>query len=156
MASTDILNFLIVPFSKYKIDFSKDGTKAIIFNPFGNENIEVEYYNTNKKTPFIVRFSFQHRHLDSEKDVLDYIKEIIDGKIVAIEFFKDGKKSFGGDIETEKLADMSYEKLEQLTGFCGATKLYHVADSFKARGWNESNSFDAVLPNDSCGKIIIR
>lgn len=126
--------------------FSADGTQVKIFNPFYEENIKIEYVAEDDRTPFTVYFSFQHRHLKDEKDVIDYIKEIMEGKKFAIEFFQNNRKRFGGDIEAEQLYDLSYEKLEeQLLGHFSKTKLYEIADSFKVRGWSKDGNFDAFI-----------
>lgn len=150
------LEFLKNAFPNYKVYISENGTQATIFNPFYNENVILEYFEEDDYTPFIAHFSFQHRHLNDEKNVVDWINEIVEEKRFAIEFFKNEQNKFGGDIEATELADISYPKLERLTGYYGATKLYEIADSFKIRGWNKDSNFDAVFVFKKDGTIIIQ
>lgn len=154
MAGNKLL-FLKNVFSKYEVQFSDDYTKAVILNPFYNENITVSYYEDDDFTPYCVFFSFQHCHLADKEDVVDWINEIITGRKYSIEFFRNGQNCFGSEITSEELNDLSYEKLEQFSGYYGLTKLLEVADCFKVRGWNNSNNFDAefVCKTNGCVSI---
>ena len=76
--------------------------------------------------------------------------------VFAIEFFKGGERRFGGDITAQELEDLSYEKLEQKTGYYGSTKLIDCADMFKVRGWSGKNSFDAMFVVGESGKVDIK
>lgn len=150
------LLFLKDTFSKYKVQFSEDHTNAIIFNPFYHENITVYYYKEDDFTPFCVCFSFQHFHLTDKENVIEWINEIITGRKFAIEFLKNEQRCFGSDIEAEELKDLSYAKLEQLSGYYGLTKLLNIADSFKVRGWDNSQNYDAVFVCQTNGRITIK
>ena len=110
----------------------------------------------NNPTPFTVMFSFQHRHIKDEKGVIEYITDIINENIFPIEFFKNDERRFGGDVTAQELKDLSYEKLEQKTGYYGSTKLIDCADAFKIRGWSGKNNFDATLVIGESGKIEIK
>ena len=132
------LIFLKDTFIGFELQFSDDFSNAVIFNPNYNENITV--YADGYE--FIVCFSFQHCHLEDEEDVVEWIREIITGNKFAIEFFNKEQRCFGSEINAEELQDLSYEKLEQFTGYYGLTKLLDVADSFKIRGWDSKNNFD--------------
>ena len=101
-------------------------------------------------------FSFQHRHIEDENGVVEYVTDIIDENVLAIEFFKNGEKRFGGDMTSRELKDLSYEKLEQKTGYYGSTKLIDCADAFQVRGWSGKNNFDAIFVADESGKIEIK
>ena len=68
-------------------------------------------------------------------------RNIISGNTLAIEFFNNEKRGFGGEIDAEELQDLSYEKPEHFTGYYGLTKLFDVADSFKIRGWDSNYNF---------------
>lgn len=149
------LEFLKNAFSNYRVQILDDGFHAIIFNPFYNENINVHCYPEDDYTPFHVCFSFQHCHLTGKEDVVDWIIDIITGDKFAIEFFKNGKNCFGGDIKAEALDNISYEKIEKYTGYYGSTKLFRIVDSFKVRGWNPESNFDAVLVFEKDGTIAI-
>lgn len=149
------LEFLSDAFSEYKVEFSDDFTTAVILNPLYNENVKVYYEEADDYSPFITCFSFQHCHLCDEDEVVGWINDIITGKLFAIEFFKNDQRRFGGEIEAEELKDLSYEKLGQRFGYFGVSKLYQNADSFKVRGWNKNQNFDAVFVMNEDGTISI-
>ncbi len=151
MADNKLL-FLLSAFLNEKLCIENDGEKAVIFNPFGGENIEV-YYDEDNFSHFLAIFSFQHRHLDDEGEVIDWSGKITSGKIFAIEFFKNGRNCFGGEISSEELEHLSYQQLERRTGYYGAAKLYEVADSFKVRGWNKEKDFDGVFVLQENGAV---
>lgn len=155
MADNKLL-FLVGAFSEYDVQFSEDFTKAVLFNSIYDENITVYYYGDDDFTPFCVCFSFQHCHLTDEEDVVKWANEIIAGNKLAIEFFNNGHRCFGSEIEAKELIDLSYEKLERFSGYYGLTKLLSIADSFKVRGWNNRHNFDAafVREEDGCISII--
>ena len=147
------LVFLKKYFSKYNIIISEDGYHATICNPFSNEHIKVEYFPDDDFSPYIAYFSFQHCHLMDEENVIEWISEIIDCKRCAIEFFRNHTNCFGGDIEASILENLSYEALEQYTGYYGIHKLYQLADSFKVRGWDSKNNFDGVFLKNNDASI---
>ena len=150
------LAFLKDAFPEHQIQFSDDFTDATIFNPFYEENITVSYDEALSFDPFCACFSFQHRHLIDENDVINWINDIISGNRFAIEFFKNEQRCFGGDIEAAELKDLSYAKLEQSTGYYGFTKLLDVADSFKIRGWERRNNWNAVFVQEPDGTVAIQ
>lgn len=139
------LCFLKSAFPEYKVEFSDDFTEAILVNPNYDENITVYYYEDDDFSPFCVCFSFQHRHLIDEKNVIDWINQIITGKKFAIEFFQNEQRKFGGEIGADRLKALSYAELEQFSGYYGSTKLFQIADAFKVRGWDSANNFDAIF-----------
>ena len=147
---------LLKNFSSYEIKFSDNEKFAEIINPFYLENIKVEYLPEEDFTPYTVYFAFQHYHMSSKEDVVEYIKDIINENIFSIEFFKDGRDCFGGDITAQELKDLTYESLEQHTGYYGSTKLKECADSFKLRGWNSDKNFDAIFIVDDKESVMIK
>ena len=147
--------FLNNHFSSHKINYLECKDSIEIVNPFGKGNIVVDYDSADS-TPFMVMFSFQHRHIEDEKGVVEYVTDIIDENVFAIEFFKNGERCFGGDVTAEELKDLSYEKLEQKTGYYGSAKLIDCADAFKVRGWSDKNNFDATFVVDKSGKVEIK
>lgn len=149
------LDFLKEHYSKYSIEFASNGEFAAIINPFSDEHIKVEYYVDDEYTPYITRFSFQHCHLTDEESVVEWIDDIINCRRYAIEFFRNGKNCFGGDIEADELIDLTYEKLERYIGYWGITKLYEAADCFKVRGWDKYNNFDGKFNSNSEGETVI-
>lgn len=147
--------FLKKAFPNDTMQILEDGLHAVILNPSYRENVNVYYNEGDDYTPFAASSSFQHCHLTDEEDVVDWINEIVTGKKLAIEFFKDGKDCFGGDMDAEELEHISYEELEQHTGYFGLSKLLRIVDSFKARGWNIESNFDAVFVLEKDGTIAI-
>jgi len=149
-------DFLRKEFSSYEMKFSEGGSSVEIINPFCNENVKVEYIPEDDFTPYIVYFAFQHCHMCDEEDIIDYINNIINGKVFSIEYFNNDTRCFGGDITAEELKDLSYDTLEQNTGYYGITKLKDCANSFKLRGWHSDHNFDAVFVTDEDGSITIK
>ena len=150
-----LYTFLNNHFSSYEILYLEGKDSIEIVNPFGKDNIVVDYDSADS-TPFTVIFSFQHRHIEDENGVVEYVTDIIDENVLAIEFFKNGEKRFGGDMTSRELKDLSYEKLEQKTGYYGSTKLIDCADAFQVRGWSGKNNFDAIFVVDESGKVEIK
>ncbi len=156
MMAENKLEFIKSTFSEYDVQFFENFTKSILFNPICDENITIYYYEDDDFTPFCVCFSFQHCHLMDEEDVIEWISHIITGDKFAIEFFKNGEQCFGTEIKAKELLGLSYEKLEQITGYYGLTKLLSIVDAFKVRGWNSQHNFDAIFVRDDKGNILIK
>ena len=157
----DKFNSLTKQLSAYEIKVSEDQSQGKllqveIINPFGSDNITVEYDPDDDDTPFTLYFAFQHRHMHDEKAIVEYINKIICGNLFSIEYFRKGKPRFGGEITAEELKNLSYEALERDTGYYGSTKLKECADSFKVRGWNSNSNFDAVFVTDESGAVDIK
>ena len=142
-------------FSDYVTYLSEDKNFLEILNPFGNENIKLEYVSEDEWTPYILYFSFQHWHMNDEEDIIEHIYDIINGKLLSIEFFKCGRRCFGGDIEAQELQGLSYETLEEYFSDFPFGKLKDIADSFKVRGWDPRDNFDATFECDDNGDITI-
>ena len=147
--------FLTNHFSSYEIIYLESKDSVEIVNPFGKDNIIVDY-DPADPTPFMVMFSFQHRHIEDENGVIEYINDIVNEKVFSIEFFKDGERHFGGDITAQELKDLSYEELEQTIGYYGSTKLIDCADMFKVRGWSGNDNFDATFVVSENGNVEIK
>ena len=149
--SNNRLVFLKDAFYEFELQFADDYSNAIIVNPNYDENITVY----DDEFEFTVCFSFQHRHFEDEDDIIEWIHRIISGNTFAIEFFNHEQRGFGSEIDAEELEDLTYEKLEQFTGYFGLTKLLDVADSFKIRGWDSKNNFDYIITCEANGMIAI-
>lgn len=147
--------FLTNYFSSYEMIYSESKDSVEIVNPFGKDNIIVDY-DPADFTPFMVMFSFQHRHIENEEGVVEYVTDLVNENVFAIEFFENGDRCFGGDITAEELKGLSYEALEQTTGYYGSTKLKDCVDSFKVRGWSGNSDFDAIFVINECGEVTIK
>ena len=150
------LEFIAANFSNYKVCFSEDKNLLEIFNPYGNENIKVEYVYDDEWTQYILYFAYQHRHMKDEEAIIKYINDIIEGKLFSIEFFGNGNRYFGGEIQIQELQELSYERLEKDTGYYGIPKLKDFIDSFSIRGWKTEASFDAKFIIDELGNVTIQ
>ena len=146
---------IVEQFSEYDVRFSDAGESFEIINPFGKEPIRV-FVENDPQTPYMVCFSFQHRHLATTDEAIAYTGDILGGNVFAIEFFKDGRNRFGCDLNAQELRDLSYTALAQRMGCYGDTKLIDYADSFKVRGWGEDTDFDAVFVTDEQGYMTIQ
>ena len=59
---------------------------------------------TDRFTEYIVEFSTQHRHFedDEEEEIIDYILSIMLDEVLPIEFFCNGQRRFGGELDRKK------------------------------------------------------
>ena len=136
----------------FVLAFSDDGYYFEIKNPSGKENIQVCFEN-DPHTPYTVYFSFQHRHLATAAKAQKYVEDIMSSRMFAIEFFKDGRRRFGGDLTSQELQALSYQTLSDKLGYAD---LADAADSFKVRGWEPGTDFDAVFVRDEQGNVTIQ
>ncbi len=146
------LSFLSEYASRFTVDISDDLESALIYNPVGNDNIYVEYMSDDEYDPFMVRFSYHHVHLPDIESVKKWIDRIISGEIFVIEFFKNGRDSFGGEITKDELADLSYTSL---TKTCGKS-VYPNADEFRIRGWLQDSDADYTFSDINHQIVIVK
>ncbi len=57
---------------------------------------------------------------------------------------------------SQELKDLSYKKLEELTGYYGGTNLKDIIDCFKVRGWSGNQDFEAIFVVGKHGKVDIK
>ena len=146
---------IVKHFCVYDVQFSDNGESFDIINPFGKDSISVCVEN-DPHTPYMVCFSFQHRHLATANEVIAYVGDIIGGNVFAIEFFKDGRKRLGGDLDAQEVRELSYDMLAHFLGCFGVSKLIDVADSIKVRGWAQDADFDATFVTDEMGNVSLQ
>ena len=139
------LSFLASYIPRYRVDVSNDLSSAIIYNPNSEEHLYIEHDTMDEFSQYTLSFSFQHIHLYDEKSAKTWIDDILSENVFAIEYFKDGERIFGGEISSCELSNLSYEFLEQDTGYYGMTKLFQLVDCFKVRGWSKNNDFDGYF-----------
>ena len=142
-------------FSGYDVRFSENGESFEIIHPYGKESIAVYMENAPHTEPYMVCFSFQHRHLDTAGEVIAYVNDIISGNVLAIEFFKDGRNCVGGDLDAKEVRELPQGIPERFLGQ-GQIKLFDIADSFRVRGWAQDADFDAKLLRDAQGNVSIQ
>lgn len=145
MKSLENLSFLASYISKYRVDISDDLESAIIYNPNSEDHLYIEYDKTDEFSPYMLSFSFQHVHLTDEERAKEWINAILNEDIFSIEYFSGEERLFGGEISAQELNELSYNFLEQDTGYYGITKLFQIVDHFKIRGWSKKNDFDGYF-----------
>ena len=143
--SLEKLSFLENYVSKYRIDISDDLESAIIYNPNSEDHLYIEYDKADAFSPYMLSFSFQHVHMTDEECAKEWIDSILSEDIFSIEYFCGEDRRFGGQISAQELKNLSYDYLEQNTGYYGITKLFQIADHFKIRGWRRKNDFDGYF-----------
>lgn len=93
---------------------------------------------------YIVEFSTQHSHFedDEEEEIIDYILAIMRDEVLPIEFFCNGQRRFGGELDRKKntdanptnwLSDISYDAAQ------------HAAFTYEINSW--SGRFDTGKHN---------
>ena len=138
-------------FSSYDVRFFDTGDRLDIINPFGKDPISV-YVENDPNTPYMVCFSFQHRHLATIDEAIAYANDIIGGNVFAIEFFKGGRNLVGGDLDALELRALPQEIPERFLGQ-GQIKLFDVADAFRVRGWEKGTDLDGRFTTDEQGNV---
>ena len=145
MKSLKNLSFLGSYIPKYRVDISDDLESAIIYNPNSEDHLYIEYDKADEFSPYMLSFSFQHVHLTDEESAKEWIDSILSEDVFSIEYFCGENRRFGGQISAQELRNLSYDYLEQDTGYYGITKLFQIADHFKIRGWSRKNDFDGYF-----------
>ena len=150
------LDFLCEIFSNYEIERCEEhGAECIcIKNSNFNEPIKVCYelddYNT-----YTVYFATQHLHITECDDLIDTIAKFANASIAAIEFYDNERNRFGGQIETKRLENLTYDTLRTYFGY-PHLDISHL--TFRVYTWDKKycfeGSFVKVAPN--IVKIIIK
>ncbi|MBQ3100388.1 MAG: hypothetical protein IJC50_05285 [Clostridia bacterium] len=91
-------------------------------------------------TPYYLGFTFNHWHLSSEKELVEYIDEIIADKRMSIEFFVGLRPQMGGDLTSDDLSNLSFESLCDRFPSC---KNNSFGLNFKIRSFSGKYDIDA-------------
>ena len=114
---------------KHRLILTTDNAKAILADPKTGEQIEVleeKYYPKRDSitgtedeafVEYIVYFSTQHAHFEDLDDALEYVAAIIADEVLPIEFYLNGKRSFGGEITQADFEELSDELLAAEFGY---------------------------------------
>ena len=88
---------------------------------------------------YIVCFSTQHCHFDvnEEDEALEYILAIMEDKVLPLEFYMDGKRRFGGEIEADDLDKLSVSFLAEWIGFSSD---YLLSFDYEIHSWSGKNN----------------
>ena len=150
-------------FSEHDVRFSDERDGFDIINPFGKDPIYVEYEGEQLREPYTVCFSAHHVHLETADQVIEFVGDIIEGRRLSLELFKDGRLCMGADLDAQALRDLSYTMLAKRLGLDGTPKPYgnmgrliDHADSFKVRGWAPNADFDGKFIVDEQGNAAVQ
>ena len=117
----------------------KEDTAEII-NKKTDEKISVfeERYNRDKAgtdaaCEYIVCFATQHRHFDDLCDVDEYVRQILDDEVLPVEFYKDGKARFGGELSKAEFENLSERFLAEIFGY---TEEYISEFEYEIHSWS--------------------
>ena len=105
------------------------------------------YYDKNgaaRFSEYIVEFSTQHRHFeeDEEEEIIDYILSIMRDEVLPIEFFCNGQRRFGGELDCKKNSGADPAKWLADVG-CDAAQ--YTSLSYEINSW--SGRFDTGKQN---------
>lgn len=144
-------DFLKELFSEYVVDIrsEEDGETVYIRNSMFDFPIVVDYY-PDDYYKYLLRFATQHMDTSSKDDLITCIRFYANVEKAAIEFYKDGKNRFGGEIETAVLDDLTYNSLRLKFGY------HDLKDyTFSVRAWDKKYCFDAHFEKDDSGNVTI-
>ncbi len=127
--------------SDYDVAAEVTGSELKVINPKNAKSLsgfEEEYWSRDMKDGFvedIVEFSTQHRHFsaDEEDGIIDYIKSIMNDEVLPLEFYLDGKRRFGGEIEIGDLDMLSVSYLSEKYGYEGR---YFLPFEYELSSWS--------------------
>lgn len=113
-------NTLIASLRGYEVDMSETEYKLTVTSRANGSEIHIYDESapagedpSERCEEYIISFSTQHCHLDDMEDVIDYVQRIIEDEILPLEFYRDGERRFGGDIERSELPLLSQAVLSQ-------------------------------------------
>lgn len=122
---------------------------AKIINKEYDDVIEIHYYPDDYYI-YYLSFATQHRHTSDRNEFIEIIKSFVSAEKAAIEFYIDGKNSFGGEIEVSALENISYDFLRKHFGYKDIDMSEYT---FEARAWNKTYCFNGSFKKDKSGKI---
>lgn len=86
-----------------------NGSEMIVFDESCRQSDNPSDIFTN----IVVSFSTQHRHFEDVEDAVEYVLQILGDEVLPLEFYRDGERRFGGDIERSELPLLSQAVLSQ-------------------------------------------
>ena len=149
-------------FSSYDVRFSEDGDRFEIINPYeGKDPIMVADEGREPYTAYVVEFSYYHMHPVIAEQLIAHGRDILEGRLFVIAFFKEGHWVGSTTWEEQQLRDLTYEALAKDMGWDGITKppygdpvrLIDKADSFIIRGWEKGTDLDGRFIKDEQGNV---
>ena len=152
-------DFIIKAFPNLTIEMSRDGETITILNPYSNSNIIVDYEffvstdGLDSFEQYTTQFSYQHRHFENEKDIIQWIENVIKDSLLAIEFFKGDENRFGGEISYSSVSQLTHDIFVEKNGYYNG---FSQCDNFKIRSWSGENDYDGIIyKNQEKGTYIV-
>ena len=107
-------NMLIASLRGYDVAVSETEDKVVITDRAnGSEMVVFDESYQQSEDPsdlfinIVVSFSTQHRHFEDVEDATEYVLQILSDEVLPLEFYRDGQRRFGGDIERSDLPLLS-------------------------------------------------
>lgn len=147
------LSFLKELFSKYTVElYSENGSEwAYIKNEKYDDFIKI-YYDPEDFDIYCLVFATQHMHISQKEQLIEYATTFANAETAAIEFYKNGKNYFGGDIKTTLLDNLTYNSLRNHFG----TLSIDIGNlTFQVRAWDKKYCFDGMFIKDHSGALQI-
>jgi len=151
-------------FSAYDVRIC-DGEVFEILNPYGKDSIFIGDEGIEPDTAYIVGFSYYHMHPVIAEQLLAHVRDILEGRLFVIAFFKEGRWAGSTTLEKQQVHELTYEALAKRMGWDGITplpisgalvKLIDKADSFIVRGWGKDTDLDGKFIQDEQGNVSIQ
>ena len=87
--------------------------KILIYNLNNNKMIEID----EESEEYIISFATQHRHFENDvEEIKEYLSNIMNDQILPIEFYKNNKNIFGGEITIDLYNNLSNKALADYYG----------------------------------------
>ncbi len=146
-------SFIKELFVEYDVDIQKENgvETAYIRNIQFEDPIVIHYFPDDYYT-YLLQFATQHRDTSSKEELIQYALAFANAEKAAIDFFENGKKRFGGEIEVSLLDTITYDELRKYFGYphIDLTNL-----TFKVRAWNTCYCFDGYFEKSESNTINI-
>ncbi len=150
-----VLEFLADKYDNLEIQIITEDRVAIavILNPHTDNNILVEYReNTDSCEEFTVRFATQHHRFADIVSVVNHIDKYIAGELFTIEFYKEGKSVFGGNVDSDVISEITAESIAQYFDYSSEDM---VDMDFRVRSWFGNYDINGRVERDEEDNIVL-
>ena len=146
-------SFIKELFSEFDVNIClENGFETVyITNRHFEYPIVIHYFPEDHYT-YLLEFATQHRDTSSKEDLIQYALSFANAEKAAIEFFKNGNRSFGGEIEVSLLDHITYDWIRNYYGY---PHIDLSSYTFKVRAWNAKYCFDGHFKKDISGAVEI-
>ena len=155
------LRNIAAQFSSYDVKYSDTEERFEIINPYGKDTLFVADEGIEPDTAYVVEFSYHHMHPVIAEQLIAHVRDILEGRLFVIAFFKEGHWVGSTTLEEQQLRELTYEALAKDMGWDGITKppygnpvrLIDKADSFIIQGWGKDADFNGKFTTDEQGNV---